>query len=84
MELDQRISNIKSRQDLAEFVGALRQDLETNDNGCENPTLEQFLGAMEAWIQSMDAFYRNRGEQPPASPSWQTFAHILYASRIRE
>jgi hypothetical protein len=84
MKLHQEIAGVKSREDLAAFVGALRKDLKTNKEEWENPTLEMFLEAMEGWIGSMDGWYSNKGEPPPESPTWQTFAHILHASKIYE
>jgi len=84
MNLNQEIAGVQSREDLAAFVGALRKDLETNKEEWENSTLERFLEAMEAWIESMDGWYLNKGESPPKSPTWQAFAHILHASKIYE
>ena len=51
MELHLQIAEVDSREKLADFVGALRLDLKTHKNEWENPTLEQFLDAMEAWIR---------------------------------
>jgi len=82
--LGQQTANVKSKEDLARFVAALRKDLQTNSDEWENPTLEQFLEAMEAWIDSMDGFYKNLGRQCPDTPTWQTFADILLASKIYE
>ncbi len=50
MDLHQQIGKIKSKEDLADFVAALRLDLEANPEKWENPTLERFLSAMEDWI----------------------------------
>jgi hypothetical protein len=84
MQLHQQIAGVKSKEDLAAFVVALRKDLETHKKEWENPTLEMFLEAMENWIGSMNGYYSNKGESPPESPTWQTFADILYASKIYE
>ncbi|WP_136496797.1 DUF7660 family protein [Methylocystis heyeri] len=84
MELSSRISTIKTKEDLAEFVGELRRDFEVNPERWENPTLEKFLAAMEDWIRAMDNYYINTGQAVPVSPTWKTIADILYASRIYE
>lgn len=84
MELYQQIENIDSKEDLANFVAALRMDLESKSAEWENPTLERFLSAMEEWIRSMDNYYRNTGQQPPLAPTWKTLADILYASKMYE
>jgi hypothetical protein len=47
LELHQQVGEIKSKEELADFVAALRLDLEANPEKWENPTLAQFLSAME-------------------------------------
>ncbi|WP_233829565.1 DUF7660 family protein [Paraburkholderia sp. ZP32-5] len=84
MELSERVKGIASKEELADFVAALSQDLEQNRVQWENPTLERFLVAMESWIRSMDNFYRNTGQDIPVAPSWRTLADILCAARIYE
>lgn len=84
MELHQKLESIKSKGDLADFVAALRLDLQVNPDEWENPTLERFLSAMEDWIRSMDNYYKNTGQQIPQTPTWRTLADILYASKIYE
>jgi hypothetical protein len=75
---------IKSKEDLAGFVEALREDLLRNPDSWENPTLESYLDAMAAWIRSMDNYRRNIGEQPSEIPTWEVFADILSAAKIYE
>ncbi|GAB7129742.1 hypothetical protein JCM19000A_42500 [Silvimonas sp. JCM 19000] len=82
--LYQQIEKIDSKDDLADFIAALKQDLESNAEEWENPTLERFLSAMEEWTRSMDNYYRNTGQQPPQVPTWRTLANILYASKMYE
>ena len=84
MELHQQIEKIKSKEDLADFVSALKLDLETNPGEWENPTLDRFLDAMECLISAMDNCRKNAGLPPVQDPTWQTFAGILYASKIYE
>ena len=84
MELHERVGHIKSKEDLADFVSALRIDLEVNPGRWENPTLEHFLEAMEGWIRDMDGYYVNSGQTPPQEPTWKTVAHILMASTMYE
>jgi hypothetical protein len=84
LELHQRIAAISSKDDLADFVAALRGDLEEHPEKWENCTLERFLSAMEDWIRAMDNFYRNTSLPVPQEPSWRTLADILYASKMYE
>jgi len=81
MQLSERVRGIASKDELADFVAALLQDLERNRAEWENPTLERFLVAMESWIRSVDNFYRNTGQDIPVTPSWRTLADVLYAAR---
>ena len=84
MELEARVKGIRSRQDLVEFISAMRQDLETNPDNWENPTLPRFLEAMGAWVEAMDQFYRNQGVEFSEQQPWEVFATILLAARIYE
>ena len=84
MELHEHIEKISSKTDLADFVSALRLDLEVNPGEWENPSLERFLSAMEDWIRSMDNYYVNTGQKVPLDPTWRTLADILYASKMQE
>ena len=84
MELHQQAASVCNKESLAEFVAALRRDLEKNPSQWENVTLNQFLVAMESWIGDMDQYYKNTGQEPPCNPTWKTFADILCASRIYE
>jgi hypothetical protein len=84
VELHERIEQIKSKEDLADFVSALKLDLETHPLEWENPTLGRFLNAMERWIASMDNYYKNTGQPPVEIPTWRTFADILLASKMYE
>lgn len=75
---------IRSKEDLADFVESLRDDLLRDPDSWENPTLERYLDAMAAWIRSMDSYYTNVGQQPPEIPDWSIFADILSAAKIYE
>jgi hypothetical protein len=84
MELSKQIAAIESKEDLADFVGALRLDLENNRSEWENPTLDRYLAAMEDWIKSMDHYYKNTGQPTPLTPTWRTVADILHAAKVYE
>lgn len=84
VDLYEQIEQIKSKEDLAKFVSALKLDLQSNPAGWENPTLGRFLEAMESWIGSMDNYYKNTGQPSVGSPTWRTFADILLASKMYE
>ncbi|MGC2087683.1 MAG: hypothetical protein WA702_30450 [Bradyrhizobium sp.] len=75
---------VKSKEDLADFVESLRQDLLQDPDSWENPTLESYLDAMASWIRSMDHYRRNAGLPPAEIPDWSIFADILSAAKIYE
>jgi hypothetical protein len=77
VNLHERIEHIQSKEDLADFVEALRSDLEVNEADWENPTLDRFLEAMADWIRSLDQYHKNTGQHGADLPSWKTLADIL-------
>ncbi|GKQ33437.1 hypothetical protein PSTH1771_06385 [Pseudomonas syringae pv. theae] len=82
--ISERVRDIQTKEDLADFVGEFRGGLISSPNDWENPDLERFLAAMEAWIRTIDMYAKNSGDSDVASPSWSTFAKILCASKIYE
>ncbi len=75
---------VRSREDLAQFVRTLADDLRQRPEAWENVALGPFLEAMSAWIEDMDGYYRNKGEAVPSQPEWSTLAEILAAARVYE
>ena len=47
----ERVMDIQTKEDLADFVGEFREGLIHNPGDWENPELERFLAGMEAWIR---------------------------------
>ncbi|MEH7225003.1 hypothetical protein V7112_14435 [Bacillus sp. JJ1566] len=84
MELFEMVDNIKSREDLIKFINHLRMDLQNNRAEWENITLEDYLEAMEAWVNDMNGYYLNLNQPMPKQPSWKIIATILYASSAYE
>jgi hypothetical protein len=82
--LEEQVAEIHTREDLIAFVESLRADLEAQPETWENPTLDRFLGALASWMEDMDGYYRNRGEDIPSTPSWGTLGEILAAARVYE
>ncbi len=75
---------IKSRTDLAKFIHQLAS--EAADVNCEwqNNNLSNYLEAMASWINDMDGYFLNKGENVPDQPTWKTIAEILKASTVYE
>lgn len=78
------IEHIDTKNDLANFIGELRSNLISNPADWENPSLDRYLEAMEAWIKSMDSYKENTGDMDVMRPNWRTFAKILYAAKVYE
>lgn len=84
IELHERIENVTSNLDLADFIEALREDLASNKDDWENVNLDDFLEAMGAWVGSMNRAYSNMGKTMPENLNWSVFADILLASKMYE
>jgi hypothetical protein len=80
----ERVANIRTKEDLADFVGEFREGLELAPEEWENPDLGRFLAAMEAWIRSIDMYAKNSGDIDATKPDWSTFAKILCAAKFYE
>jgi hypothetical protein len=84
MELSQKCNSINTKDDLVNFIEELKFNLISRPNEWENSTLEKYLDAMGAWLNSMENAYKNMGKEFPEQPSWKMFAEILHASKIYE
>lgn len=78
------LDGVATREELADFVEALRADLVKNERDWENPTLERYLEALAAWIRDSPGYFLNRGESVPDEPSWSLVAQMLYAAHLYE
>ena len=85
MDLSSRLSEIVSREDLSLFICELLKGLRENPESWENADLAHYLEAMAAWVEDMDGYYANRGQEFDCErPTWRNFADILGAASIYE
>ena len=84
MELREQVEKMQTRDDFVMFMHHLVRDLRTYPERWENATLEAYLGTIAAWVQDMDGYYHNRGEQIPPHPTWKHVGEIFLAARIYE
>jgi hypothetical protein len=84
MTLAQRARAVRTREDLVEFIEALRADYGTGPVPWANADLESFITATSAWAADMEGFYDNAGEDLSTLPPWRVFADILMAARVYE
>lgn len=82
--MGKRADVVRTRDDLVALIDHLRADLALKPELWTNPELPEFLEAMGAWVQDMDGFYKNVGEDMTALPPWRIFADILVAAREYE
>ena len=76
--------SVQNRDDLVQFIQALRADLRDNPDDWENTSLDDYLEAMAAWIDDCDGYYKNTGQPIPKTPSWKMLADILMAAKMYE
>jgi hypothetical protein len=50
----------------------------------ENPDLARYLGALAAWIDDMDGYFKNQNLSTPEQVDWKLFGEILMAARRYE
>ena len=85
MTLNELVETIETREDLAQFIQALLEDLRADPKAWENPELERYLDALASWTKSMDGYFKNvRGQPAPEQPTWRVVGYMLLAARIYE
>lgn len=84
VNLVERASTIRSREDLVPFLEALSADFAASRATWANGDLASFLEAMAAWSQDMEGYYQNRGERIALVSPWRVLADILMAARVYE
>lgn len=68
---------MKTREDVVQTLNKLLTDLKANPEEWENPTLDRFLDAMNAWLDS--------GKMSQVTePSWDLICDLLEAGKIYE
>jgi hypothetical protein len=84
MELNERVTTIRTREDLVAFIHVLRDDFVATPAGWENPDVERYLEALAAWTSDMEGYFKNRGERIPDVPTWRLVAEMLLAAKYYE
>ena len=84
MNWNEIITKVKSKDEFAKFIGELVNDLRRNPDSWENINLEDYLVAMQSWVEDIDGWEQNLSIDTMTFNVWQLMAHILYASKIYE
>ena len=75
---------VATREDLARFVDALRDDLRAHPTWWENTDLGAYFDALASVVRSLDQRVVHAGETLPPHPTWRLVADVLLAARIYE
>jgi hypothetical protein len=76
--------DVRSREDLVRFFADLSEEIYAGRATLENATSGDLVEAASRWVQDMDGFFFNRGEEVPSEPSWELIAQIIAASLVYE
>ncbi|MGK5511735.1 DUF7660 family protein [Brevibacillus formosus] len=73
MDLFEKCNKVDSKDELIQFIKALRHDLKDNPDEWENLSLDAFLEAMESWIEdTIDMGYLQDQAE------WKSLANCLW------
>jgi hypothetical protein len=80
-----KAESVNSREQLADFVDALRDSLHKQPDEWENRSLEEYLESLAAFARDMPGYYENfGGVQDSETPTWSLFADLLAGARVYE
>jgi hypothetical protein len=75
---------VRSRADLVTYVQQLSREAAAHPETWENLSLDRYLDALGAWVESMDGYFLNRGKAAPEQPDWGLIASMLGAAVLYE
>lgn len=84
MEMAAQAHAVGSLPALAEFVGRLLVNRESNSYRYAGYPAWPFLDAVAWCLDELGDYLGGRGEQIPESPDWRLFGQILFAALYRD
>lgn len=84
MNLNENITKVNSKDEFVKFVGELIKDLRNNPETWENSNLDNYLEAIQSWVEDMEGWENNLSIDISTMNVWQLMANILFASKIYE
>lgn len=84
MNLNENLTKVNSKDEFIKFVGELIKDLKNNPETWGNPNLDNYLEAMQSWVEDMEGWENNLSIDISTMNVWQLMANILFASKIYE
>lgn len=79
-----RINNIKSKEELIDFLNFLSKDRYKKKDEWENNTIEDYLASISSWIEDMEGYYENNNLPIPNNENWNFVATLFYVGKIYE
>lgn len=84
MNLYDKINNIKSKEELINFLDFLSKDTSNNKKEWQNDTIKDYLAAIALWIEDMEGYYENMNLPMPDNENWSFIATLFYVGKIYE
>lgn len=78
------LNEMSSVEDFRNFLESMIANFRDHPEEWENSNLEDFLVAMASWIDSIDSYVKNTGDEAATVASWKTFAKLFCAAKIYE
>lgn len=72
------------KSEIVELIRGLSYEVKDNPSEWENRGLPTFLSAMADWIEDMDGYYKNSGQEQPGDKSFDFLRDVLMAARVYE
>ena len=83
--LYEKAENVKTKEDLIEFVKLLEKDFIENKKKWENCTVDGYLESISAWTEDTEKFFLSDKENKIAKNiPWGIFAQLLHSGKIYE
>lgn len=74
-----------TKQEFIQFIENLRIDFLKNTEHWKNKTIEDYLEAMERYVEDIDGYYKNTNQGIDLEKvDWKVFSDILKGSSIYE
>ena len=84
MNLYDKINNIKTKEELIDFLHFLSKDSVKKKEEWQNNTIEDYLTSVASWIEDMEGYYENMNLPMPQNKDWSFIAILFYVGKIYE
>ncbi|GED17835.1 hypothetical protein [Aneurinibacillus migulanus] len=84
MEFYEKTEQVTTKNQFLEFLNLLNKDFKLNVDEWENKSIDNYLEAIESWIEEMEGYYKNNNLPVPNNIDWNFLATIFYVGKIYE